>query len=145
MALACSVYSTSPAKPISLESACRFTTGNTTLMVVLVTPLALVLACVTGVGAVDAPEVVGRASPAAPAMTVMAPTTLSRLRPTAVPPSLATIGPPTTCAGGRRSFAQSAAGDMTQASGTRHVAVTAPDPDLSGPNATAMVGGSWAG
>ena len=68
MALACSVYSTSPAKPISLESACRFTTGKTTLIVVLVTPRVLVLACVTGVGAVDAPEVAGRANPAAPAM-----------------------------------------------------------------------------
>ena len=138
MAFDCSVYSTSPAKPISLESACRFTTGKTTLISVLVTPLALVLASVTGVGALAAPEAAGGASPAAPAMTVMAPSTPSSLRPTAVPPSLATVGR-SPMYHDRRSFAQSAAGKMTPASAMRHAPVTSPDAALSGPNSTAMV------
>jgi hypothetical protein len=44
IALPCSVYSTSPAKPSSVESASRFTTGKTTLICVFVTPRELVLA-----------------------------------------------------------------------------------------------------
>src|SRR5512135_468959 len=48
IAFVCSVNSTSPANPSCDDSACRFTTGNTTLMDLAVTPRVLVLAWPTG-------------------------------------------------------------------------------------------------
>src|SRR5580704_1868804 len=97
MAFACSVYSTSPAKPYTLDNACRFTTGKTTLMACFVTPRALVLALSTGVAA---PAAAGRARTNEQASTTTAATTLPDPRPTTVPscrtpfPSLLATAPP---------------------------------------------------
>ena len=52
MALVCSLYSTSPAKPSWPARELRDTTGNTTLMLSLVTPRDEVLAWLGGVGPV---------------------------------------------------------------------------------------------
>src|SRR6202035_1587672 len=54
MALTCSPYSASSAKPNRPCNEFRLTTGKTTLMLVLVTPRVLVLAWLTGVGAAPA-------------------------------------------------------------------------------------------
>ena len=85
IALPCSVYSTSPANPSSAESACRFTTGNTTLISVAVTPRALVLALVTGVGPDDACAGTDTPKPMVPTITAHAPEILNLFRPITSP------------------------------------------------------------
>src|ERR1700678_3432325 len=123
MAFACSVYSTSPAKPYTLDSAWRFTTGKTTLMVLFVTPRALVLARSTGVAA---PAAAGRARPNAQASTTTAATTLPDPRPTTVPSCRTSFPSPLTTAPPRQALHRHRRGARLRAAGVGHRAPLPP-------------------
>ena len=91
--MVCSPYSASDSISNSPSMLLNEMSGKTTLMVLAETPRVLVLAWVTGVGALAAPAGAARARATALARTATAPTVRGSLRPTARFPQLRIANP----------------------------------------------------